>query len=159
MDNSRPLAYALTLLGGELRDSAGELLTPAANPVVHVQRGADARRALAAGRRVAMTVPLTSSNVMTRLIRRGLARLRIRSAQRRLAAGGASRVRAFAIVSTGDRLFAAYEIGETIQPYVENYILLEPSASAPARATKSLLRTLSGTPTSVDLVIVVGERA
>ncbi len=159
MDSSRTLAHALTLLSGELRDSSGEVLTPAAHPVVAVQGDSDARAALAEGRRVALAVPLASGGGMTRLPGLCLARVRLGSARRRLAAAGASRVRAFAMVTAGEALFLAYELGETIQPYVEDYIVLEPPGSGPARAARRALRTLSGLPTTVDLVVVVGEPA
>lgn len=151
-----PLAHALTLLSGQLRDSAGQVVTPAAHPVVVVQSDADARMALDEGRRVVFVVPLVSGGGLKRLTNLCLARIRIGSARRRLAAAGARRVHAFAIVTTGEMLFAAYELGNTVQPYVEDYIVLEPPASAPARAAKRVLRTLSGMPTSVDLVVVVG---
>ena len=159
MDNSRAFAHALTLLSGELRDSAGELLTAAAHPVVVVQGDVDARTALAEGRRVAMVVPLASADAMTRFTDLCLARVRIASARRRLAAAGATTVRAFAIITAGEALFLAYELRGTIQPYVEDYIVLEPRASGPSRAAKRLLRTLSGLSTSVDLVLVVGACA
>ena len=156
MDSSRALAHALRLLAGELRDSAGELLTSAGRPVAVVQGQFDARTALADGRHVAMAVLLSSTGATTRLTKLCLARVRIGSARRCLAAAGASRVRAFAIVTAGDALFLASELGETIQPYIEDYIVQEPPARGPSGAARRLLRKLSGLPTSVDLVVVVG---
>jgi len=155
MDSSLALAHALSLLGGELRDSAGHVLTRAARPVVLVEDDADVWTALAEGRAVALAVPLASVRAVTRLTHICLARSRISAARRRLTAAGANRVRTFAVVTASGALLLAYELGETIQPYVEEYIVLEPT-SGPARAAKRVLRTLTGLPASVDLVVVVG---
>ena len=156
MDSSRALAHVLRLFAGELRDSAGEILTPAARPIILVHDDADIRAGLAEGRRVAVAVPVASPGAMNRIISLCLARFRIRSARRRLATAGANRVRAFAIVTAAETLFLVYELGDTSQTYVENYIVFEPPAARPVRVAKRVLRTVSGVPTSVDVVVVIG---
>ena len=152
---SQALAPALRLLAGELHDSTGKVLTPAASPVVAVRSRDEARSALASGSRAAIAIPLGSSGLVTRINNLGLARFRVHSARRRLLTAGASSVRTFAIVVSGDRLAVAYDLATSSQPYVEDYILLEPPVFGAARAVKRMLRTLIGVSTSVDFVVVI----
>jgi hypothetical protein len=164
MELSRTLDLTLALLGGELTDSTGGTLTPARHPLTVVTADADgaarAAAAFAAGTRALVPVPLAAPGATGRLRAILLARLSVRRASRRLTAAGATRVRAFAVVPGADTLFLVYELGHPVQPYVEERVILEPPRVAPhVRFVKAVLGALSGVPTGVDMVVVVGEAA
>ena len=164
MDLSATLDLTLALLGGELTDSTGGTLTPARHPLTVVTAdaagAARAGAALTAGTRAVVAVPLAVPGAAGRLRAMLAARLAVSRAARRLRAAGATRVRTFAVVPGADALFLVYELGQPVQPYVEERVLLEPPRVAPhVRLLKALLAAVSGVPTGVDMVVVVGERA
>jgi hypothetical protein len=164
MGHSAILDLTLALLGGELTDASGAVLTPANRPITVVAADAagatSAAAVLAAGRRALVPVPLAAPGAVGRLRAIGSARPACRRARRLLAAAGATRIRTFAVVPGRDALFLVYELGEPVQPYVEERVMLEPPRVAPhVRLLKGLLGAVSGVPTGVDLVVVVGERA
>jgi hypothetical protein len=163
MELSRTLDLTLALLGGELTDAAGGTLTPVRRPLTVVpaaEGAAGAAAVLAAGTRALVPVPLAVPGAAGRLRAMLTARLALGRATRLLASAGATRVRAFAVVPGTDTLFLVYELGKPVQPYVEERVILEPPRTAPhVRFVKAVLTALSGVPTGVDLVVVVGERA
>ena len=159
MTSAQILSQTLNLLGGELRDSAGEMVTAADRVVVAVQDVEQAREALAEGRRAAIVVSLAHPGRLRRVAALCLVRTRISDAKRRLAAAGAHRIRALVIMSAADSLFLVYELGQDIQPYIEERVVLQPAASAISGAGRRLFRRLIGLAPTADLVMVVGEPA
>lgn len=149
----------LNLLGGELRDSAGGILTVADRPVVEVRGTVEARVGLAHGRRVAITVPLAPVGLSGRVTALCLARIRINAAKRKLTRAGAVSVRVVAVVGSGDAPILAYELGEVIQPYIEGHVVLHPATASRADILRRGFEILSGLPTTIDLVAVIGEPA
>ena len=159
MTNATIISQTVNLLGGELRDPPGEMLTGAARPVVEVHDAAAARAALAEGRRVAIPIPLSADGRLARLNALCMARLRINAARRRLDAAGARRLRTLAVMTSAESLFLVYELGETIQPYIEDYVVLQPVGASLSRTGRRLLQRIAGVTTLVDLVVIVGDPA
>jgi hypothetical protein len=159
MTNAQIVSRTLDLLGGQLRDAAGEIITAAAHPVIEVRGDADARAALANRRRVAITVPIAGGGQLSRIGAVCLARVRIAAARRRLAAAGAVRTRVLAAIASAESLLLVYELGGTIQPYIEQHVVLQPRASAAAGAARSVLQRVGGLAAAVDLVVIVGDPA
>lgn len=159
MTHAQIVSQTLDLLGGQLRDAAGQIVTAAADPVVEVHGDGDARAALADRRRVAITVPIAGGGQLSRLGALCLARVRIAAARRRLAAAGAHRIRALAAIASAESLLLVYELGGTIQPYIEQNVVLQPRASAPSSALRRVVQRVGGLAVAVDLVVIVGEPA
>lgn len=163
MDAAAVLHQCLAMLAGELRDSTGAAIVPAATmPVVvdpvETQRST-VMAALASGRRVVVPVEPAPSGNAARVGGWLTARRRVNKARRWLTATGATRVRTFAAVPNHDALFLIYELGGTAQSYVDRHIVLR-SQGAPwwNDAAKAGLSRLIGADVSVALIVVVGER-
>ena len=159
MTRAQIVSQTLKLLGGELRDPAGEILTVAARPIVEVRDDAEARAALANGRRAAIAVPLSHAGSVARISALSTARRRITAAKRRLAGAGATRIRALAVMGSADSIFLVYELGGSIQSYIEEYVVLGPPASGVSGLARDVFRQLSGLSPTADLVVIVGESA
>jgi hypothetical protein len=159
MTGASIVSETLKLLGGELRDAAGDVVRVAAMPVIEVRDGTEARAQLDNGRRVAIAVVLSGGGPLARIAALCTARSRIAAAKRRLAAAGAGRIRALAVMSTADAVFLVYELGEIVQPYIEAHVVLQPRAAGSGRLARRAFEQVAGVSTVVDLVLIVGEAA
>lgn len=161
MDFDAALDQTLALLGGHVREASGATLSSSAARPLLLGRGegaAAASEALAAQRRVAIVVH-PSGHGLARLLSRLTLRRQLAGARRRLAATGATRVRAIAVVPGGESLFLLYELDGRAQAYAESRMLLRPPQAAWVRAVKWALRLAAGVDTDAEFVVVVGERA
>lgn len=166
MPSSSAVAEAAALLSGELRDAAGASWAEAGDPPCSlatnwrhtIAADAKAAAALTSGRRAMVVIPLTGPSPLGRGIAVVTARLALLKARRALRAAGATTLRTFAMVATGDTLFALYELGGMCQPYVESHILPSGGGSGAAAAAKTILGVVSGVAIGADALIVVGER-
>jgi hypothetical protein len=163
MELPRVLDQCLALLAGELRDSSGAVLTPASAPprVAHPDAGhrPAAVADLAAGRRVVVPVELARSGGASRLAGWLSTRYRVARARRWLTAAGATRVRALAVVPGHEALFLVYELGGTLQSYVDQHVVLRTQGAGWwTEAAKTAVSRLIGADVSAALIVVVGER-
>lgn len=161
MDLDLALDQTLSLLGGRLRDAGGAALGAAdAVPLLldDTVDAAEASRALAGGRRVAIVVGPSGQGPL-RLLSWLAQRPGLAAARRRLAGLGATRLRAIAVVPGRESLFLLYELDGRARAYAETHLLVGAVPSAPVRMAKSLLRLVAGVDVAAEFVIVVGERA
>ncbi|MEZ5291856.1 MAG: hypothetical protein R2745_12280 [Vicinamibacterales bacterium] len=116
--------------------------------------------ALASGERLFVPVPLSPPGKAARLLALIGCRREVALARRRLSAAGAGRIRTFAGVPGTESLFLIYELAHPAQRYAEECLVFDTiGGSALTRAAKRVLRSVSGVSTSVELLLVVGERA
>lgn len=164
MDTSLVLDQCLALLSGELHESTGAVLTaPGPHPLV-AQPG-DAGRAtvvatLSAGGRVVIPVEPAASAGVARIAGWLTSRRRVARARRWLTAAGATRVRVLAVVARGrESLFLVYELGGSVQPYVEHHVVLRTQGESRwVAVVKAVVSRIIGADISVSLLVVVGER-
>jgi hypothetical protein len=163
MDVAIAIDEVLAILAGELRDSSGAVLVaPLRRPQLvepHTTSVAAVSTALASGGRVAALVMLPPPSGVVRMFTLLRTRLRLAGVRRWLQSAGANRVRMLAVVPGRETLFLVYELGGTVQPYVEEELVLQSQRQKPwVDVAKAVLRGLVGVETSVEFVVVVGER-
>jgi hypothetical protein len=156
MDRAHVLERTLALLAGELHDASGVPIAASGRAVRLLADAADPPAALAAGARLAVTVPPPASGGAAAA--RAATRLHLAAARRTLARAGATRIRTLAVVPGHDDVFAIYELGGTVQRYVETRMLLQAPQAGWRRAARAAFRAVTGVDAAVALIVVIGER-
>lgn len=163
MPSHELITRTFALLGGLIDLGGAGAVGAPFPPVTLIAPGdgaAAVRDRLAAGERPAMVIALDGPGGAARIVQLLQARRRVASAERQLTAGGATRVRAVAVVPDRDTPWLIYELGPRAQTYVEAHVVLEaPQQSALARVAKRLLTGIGGVHLSAACVVVVGETA